>query len=97
MFRLAALTFSFFATALASAAPPANVLVKDLDAPKMKPRTTFQLPGKRFQDGAGYLSADGSILAVGVVATDEKAPSRKYLRAASCESSRLRRANPDIK
>lgn len=75
MFRLAALTFSFFATALASAAPPANVLVKDFDAPKMKPRTTFQLPGKRFQDGAGYLSADGSILAVGVVATDEKTPS----------------------
>ena len=75
MFRLAALTFSFFATDLASAAPPAKVLVKELDVPKLKPRITFQLPGKRFQDGAGYLSADGSILAVGVVGTDDKTPS----------------------
>ena len=73
MFRLAALTFSFFVTALASAASPANVLVKELDVPKVKPRTTFQLPGKRFQDGAGYLSADGSILAVGVVGTEADA------------------------
>ncbi len=75
MFRMAALTFSFFVTVLASAAPPANVLVKELDVPKLKPRITFQLPGKRFQDGAGFLSADGSMLAVGVVGAGEKTPS----------------------
>ena len=28
---------------------------------------------------------------------DEKAPSRKYLSAASCEMSRRRRASPDIR